>query len=266
MKSETPVSANPERLPSQSVRTVVSLFLLGHLFALAVAVVSNPQDNMTSLLFMKLGSLRFLSAYTEALWMESAYDFVYTYGNNEFVIALGSDHQIEADLTLPGGETRTIRIPDASQNSGLRYQRQKNLANNSARTVGQQGAESLVPAGLLESLMRETGAESGVIRTRRRLMQTMDLVMSTDPKTRDPNADRYWQVIYTGHGQLHDGRFSYQKVEDAGTTAPAGGAGATSSGAPATSAPPPAGPRPGTSSLPPPSTAAPPPQRRPNPR
>lgn len=266
MKTKSVVPANAQTLPSQSVRTVVSLLLLGHLFALAAAMLSNPQDNMASLLLMKLGNVRFLSAYTEALWMESAYDFVYTYGNNEFIIALGSDHQIEANLTLPGGETKTIRIPEVGRQSGLRKQRQKNLANNSARTVGQQGAESLVPAALLESLMRETGAESGVIRTKRHLMQTMDLVMSTDPKTRDPNADRYWQVIYTGHGQLHDGRFSYQKVEDAGATAPASGAAAPSPGAPATSAPPPASSRPGTSNLPAPATAAPPPQRRPNSR
>src|SRR5688500_11916297 len=106
MKSNPSDDPAAGRLPSQTVRTVVSLLLFVHLFALLAAMLSNPQDAMASRLLFKLGNVRFLSGYTEALWMESAYDFFYTYGNNEFVAALGTDHRMEAELTLAGGETQ----------------------------------------------------------------------------------------------------------------------------------------------------------------
>jgi hypothetical protein len=237
----------------------VSLLLFAHLFALLAAVLSNPADGMASRLFFKLGNVRFLSGYTEALWMESAYDFFYTYGNNDFVLALSTDHRMEAELTLAGGDKRTISIPDVGRFPRVRYQRYKNLCNNAARTIGQQGAESFVPAAVLESLMRSTDAVSGTIRTKRRLMQTMDLVTSSDSKARDPDDARYWRVVYSGYGQLRSGRsgpFTYSKLEDSGTTAPVGGAApATSAPSPSSAAPPP------STAAPPPSTTAPPPGR-----
>jgi hypothetical protein len=257
MKSAQTIEPDTDRLPSQTVRTVVSLLVFVHLFALLAAVLSNPQDGMASRLLFKLGNVRFLSGYTEALWMESAYDFFHTYGNNDFVIALGTDHRLEADLTLANGETRTVSVPEVGRFPGVRYQHYKNLCNNSARTVGQQGAESLVPAAVLERLMRSHEATAGTIRMKRHLLQTMDQVSSSDSKTRDPNDARYWRVIYSGYGTLRNGRFTYQKLEDAGTTAPVGGASAAApaASAPASSAPPP------STTAPPPSTAAPPPAR-----
>jgi hypothetical protein len=244
MKPATNPDPAAGRLPSQTVRTVVSLLLFVHLFALLAAMLSNPQDGMASRLLIRLGNVRFLSAYTETLWMESAYDFFYTYGSNEFVIALGTDHQIEADLTFPGGEVQTLQIPDERRFPRQRYQRMKNLCNNAARVVGQQGVESMIPAPLAESLLKSTGAESVTLRLKRRLMQTMDLVSSSSSAARDPYDDRYSRVIYTGYAQMRNGRPDYRKLEDAGGPVPAGGV---------------SGPAPPASTAPPPSTTAPPP-------
>jgi hypothetical protein len=253
----------PDRLPSQGVRTLVSLLLFAHLFALLAAMLSNPQDRMSSRLLNKLGNVPFLSAYTEALWMESAYDFFYTYGNNEFVIALGTDHQIEADLSFADGRTETLHIPDDSRFPRLSYQRVQNMCNNAARMVGQQGAEAIVPAAVAEGILRATGADAVTLRLKRRLMQTMDLVSSSSSAARNPYDRRYAQVIYTGYAQMRNGRVDYRKLEDAGgasTTRGAGGtAPASSTAPPSSSAPPP------SSAAPPPSSAAPPP-RRPVPR
>ncbi len=257
MKPLPNVEPATDRLPSQTVRTVATLLLFVHLFALLAAVASNPQDGMASRLLARLGNVRFLSAYTEALWMESAYDFFYTYfhtfGNNEFVLALSTDHQFEAELTFADGRTEAVHIPDDSRFPRMRDQRYKNLGNAAARYVGQQGAESLVPAALAESLLRSAGAETVKLSLKRRTLQTMDAVNSSSASSRDPYDPRYSRVIYTGFAQLRNGRVDYRKVEDAGGAAPGGGtSGATP---PASSAPPP------TSTAPPPATTAPPPSR-----
>jgi hypothetical protein len=246
-----------EPLPSQTVRTVASLLLFAHLFALLAAMLSTPLDMMTSRLLLSLGGVRFLSAYTEALWMESAYDFFYTYGNPEFVLALSTDHWMEAELVFADGRTQTLRIPDEHRFPRQRYQRYKNLCNNAARVVGRQGVESLAPAAVATGLLQSTGAESVTLRLKRRLMQTMDQVTSSSSSARDPYDRRYEQTIYTGFARKLPGRPEpdYRKLEEAGETAPTGGSPPSSSAPPATAAPPP------VTTAPPPLPTAPPPNR-----
>ena len=239
MKSTSSNEVDPSAppLPSQGLRTVLSLLLFVHLFALSVALLSNPRDGMTSPLLNKLGGMRLLSGYLQMLWMDMSYDYFHTYGPLEFVAPLGTDHVAEVELKFADGSTRTLHSPAANLFPRQRYLRYKSLWNNAARTVGQQGAESMLPAMVLESLLRQTGAESATLTLKRHLPMSMDRAQSNEPKDRDPFDDRYYQTLYTGYGQMRNGRFTFQKLEDAGDSAPAA-AGA----APAAAAPPPAKP------------------------
>lgn len=233
----------PPALPSQTFRTVVSLLLFVHLFALGVAMLSNPRDGMASRLLYRLGQVRLLSSYLEVLWMDMSYDYFHTYGPLEFVAPLGTDHLAEIELKYADGRSETLNSPADGLFPPQRKRRYMNLWNNAARTVGQQAAESLLPATIAKSLLTQTGAQSATIKIKRHNPQGMDQARSTDVKARNPMDPSYYQLLYTGYGQLKNGQFAFQKVEDAGGSAPATGsaapATASPAGAPAAAAPPP---------------------------
>ena len=235
----TEVDPPPPPLPSQGVRTVLSLLLFVHLFALAVALLSNPRDGMASPLLYKLGGMRLLSGYLQVIWMDMSYDYFHTYGPLEFVAPLGTDHVADVELKFADGSTNTLHSPVGELFPRQRYLRYKNLWNNAARTVGQQGAESMLPAMIVESVLRQSGAESATLTLKRHLPMSMERAQSTYPKDRDPFDARFYQTLFTGYGQLRNGRFTFQKLEDAGDSAPAAGQGAAAGAAPAAAAPPP---------------------------
>jgi hypothetical protein len=220
MQSEPDPGTTP--LPSQGFRTVVSLLLFVHLFCLGVAMLSNPRDAMASQLLFKLGRVRLLSAYLEVLWMDMSYDYFHTYGPMEFVAPLGTDHLAEAELKFADGTTQTLVSPE-SRAFPLRFRRYQNLWNNAARTIGQQSTESVLPAMITESLLKRTGAESVTLRIKRHLPMGMDQARSTETKARDPFDPRYYQTLYTGYGQLSNGKPVFQKLQAAGDVAPAAG-------------------------------------------
>jgi hypothetical protein len=233
MKSTEPSSApsnasDPPRL-SQGVRTILSLVLFVHLFALGVAMLSNPRDGMTSPLLLRLGGIRFLSGYLQLLWMDLGYDYFHTYGYNEFVASISSDHQAEIELKMADGSTQTIVSPPVDL-PAFRARRYTNLWNSAGRTVGESGVESVLPDMVAESLLRQRGAEMATIRIQRRLPLTIEQAGSRGRQPADAP-----RTVYTGVGQMKSGQFIYQKLESTGDTAPAAGSPAS---APASSAPP----------------------------
>jgi hypothetical protein len=219
------------QLPSQKFRTVASLLLFIHLFALAIALVSNPRDGMASPLLFRLGSVRFLNAYLQTLWMDLGYDYFHTYGNNEFVASISSDHAAEIELKLADGSTRTIVSPDP-QLPGYRAMRYQNLWNSAGSTVGTTGAESLLPALIAERLLRENEATMATIRIKRHVPVTVDRASSSAAR-RDANDIASFRTVYTGVGQLRNDQFTFQKLESAGDSAPAAGAPVSTAAPPA---------------------------------
>jgi hypothetical protein len=237
--------ADPQ-LPSQAFRTIISELLFVHLFALGVAMLSNPRDGMASPLLLRLGGIRFLSSYLQLVWMDLGYDYFHSYGNNEFVAAISSNHQAEIELKMPDGSTQTVLSPAAGLPS-FRAQRYTNLWNSAGRFVGQSGVESFVPDMVVESLLRQYGAVSATIRIQRRVPITIE-----QAQRQSAPAEGSLTTAYTGVGTLKNGQFLYQKLEATGDTAPAVGAAATSppAGAPAARRPP-DGSMPGGGSSPP---------------
>jgi hypothetical protein len=248
MRTDSPAEDLSHQLPSQSVRTVATLVLFVHLFAVAAAMISNPQDMMRSQLLSKLGGVPFLAAYTRLLWMAGAYDFYYTYyhvapDSPDFLAVRGAEHEFEVELTYADGRSETVRIPEVGKKPHLRFERERNLVDGATFTIGQQGAESFVPAGIAQHMLLNTNAQTVNVRLVRWTPLTMPLVRSTDPRERDPHDARYRKVVYTGIAQMRNGKPSFQKLETVEQSAPT-----TSAPAPSTAAPPP-------------STAAPPPRR-----
>jgi len=231
MKHDSTLDEPPAaQWPSQGVRTVVSLLLFVHLFALAIAMTSRATTVETefgpagSELLSRMRDVPFLMRYLQFLELDESYNNAWTQGG-----PLDSDHAIEVVLEFkdPRADQLTIRIPADRLWPPLREERYRSLALTAAALVGNSQRENILPQAIAEKLVGEHGATGGTIRIRRHFPQSPQEAASLDDAVADPNSDRYYETVYEARILVNDGDVSLLKSESPGTAAPAATGGAT---------------------------------------
>lgn len=207
----------PDALLSHGARTAISFLLFLHLFALAVAVFSNPP---ASGLLQGLRRAPGVTEYLQLLHMDLSYRF-----HLMLVDDLDMDYFIEADLQTRDGEQRHVVLPSPDLKPGIRYRRQERLAwqvayqTLLARSGGSSG-DGLVPQAIATTLLAENEAIGGVIRCRGHLLQSPEQAASLDPAVRDPYHPRFYRTVYEANVRLFDGEVLLVRAADRGETAP----------------------------------------------
>lgn len=228
-------------LPDPLVRTVVSLFLVFHLFALGVAALSSSgNDQATSPLM--LGLRQIPAWYLQLLDMDLNYKFYLTYGE-----IFDVDQQLQIDMTLPDGSTKQVVIPEENIWPHARELRYQMLAAGVAGAVGNDAIEPLLPQALAGAVMAPVQSPRATFRCRGHFVLNMDDARSPDLTLSDPYNERRYRTLYEAQVvRTDEGQVSLVKTSDDDAIF---GGGATN--APATTAPPPsatapAAPVPGT--------------------
>ena len=218
------------RWPSQGLRTIASLLIFIHLFALATAMTSRATTVDTefgtadSAILSRMRDVPLMMDYLQLLEMDESYSYTWTQGG-----PMDSASRIELELDVKGanGEPLTLTIPEAQYWPPLRDQRHRTLAGTAATLVGNEGLENIIPQALAERFVAEHGAKSGTIRIIRHYPQSPAEAASLDEIIADPQSDRYFETIYEARVLVNDGNVSLLKSESPGTAAPAAGGRAT---------------------------------------
>ncbi len=188
--------------PSSAARTTVTLLLLLHLFALAVAVLSNEP---ASGLFIALRSTPGLVPYLQLLGQDNSYRTDYTVGSfRTEQITNGDvdvDFRLEASLKMADGSENQVILPDPAL-GGARYRRYQHLAWQvasqaiNAERSGDEGPESILPKAIGTSLLQQYGAKDMRFRCRGHLPQLIQDVNSSDTQLGNPQSEHYFTTPY----------------------------------------------------------------------
>ena len=213
-KTSSRHNESPAELPA-NVRTIISLVLFVHLFAVVLAIATNfgPLSELR-------GGLRvnFLMRYLQLLNMDSAYNFHYMYGD-----PLDFDQMIEVELG--GGESeeaRTVQLPESGLGNGLRRRRYEQLAQSVAEQAGNEDTEHILPGAIATHLMSEYDTSELNFRCRTHFGQSSEDAGALDPAQADPFDERYYQTMYEARIWLDDvGELQFLKSETSQSAAPA---------------------------------------------
>lgn len=216
-------------LPSEGVRSLVSLLLIIHLFGVAVVLYSNasrsltgddPQRQANSL----CQSLRvpFLVPYVQYLFQDEASNQRnYRLTHDEFI---DLDYRVTFDLKLPDGKVEKVVFPAEGLWPGQRRQRMQALANKAGqRLVLEQtlpGEENVLPRILAQQLVNKYGAKSGTIVIRGHQVIEPNRVDGTDVALADPMNAAYYMTPYEATLLVQNGTVKLLKATAAGETAP----------------------------------------------
>lgn len=211
MSADSPASQDEPALPSVEVRTVVSFLIVVHLFAVFAGLAFTP--GMSSQLGQRLASLPALTQYRQLFDMNLAYTYHLMFGGEE----LDYDHQIDVELELADGATRTVTIPPADiwpRSRNLRYQM---LALNTASMVGQDTVEGTLPQGITSALLDQNDATRGTFRCRVHSPLGRDRILAGA----DPQAADTWRTVYSAViWKTDQGQVRLLKQESAMESAP----------------------------------------------
>lgn len=219
-----PEAAVDPRWPSQGIRTVASLALFIHLFAVGIAMTSRATtiDTETgpagSELLTRVRGVPLLMQYLQLLELDESYNFAWTQGG-----PMDAGNSIEVDLEYVDQDAgpRTVRIPQDLYWPPLRAERHRNLTLTAAALVGNENQENIIPQAIAERLIANLGAASGTIRIVRHYPQSPLESASLDTAVADPFNARYYDTIYEARILVNDGKVSLLKSESPGTSAPA---------------------------------------------
>lgn len=166
---------------SDGVRTVISLVLFVHLFALGLLFLSNFEGgDWDSVLLRRMKIV--LRPYLYPLWLDRPYHYHLTYAE-----PLDFDHYIEVALTEKDSPEETIvRLPAEDLGIGQRRQRYLQLAWHFARRAELPTADELLPLTIGAGLIRQHDATRAQVRCfRKRPLFFDEVVAGTNTEVPD---------------------------------------------------------------------------------
>ena len=211
---------NASAMPADWLRTLVSFLIFLHLFALAVAVLSNwnPSD-----LALRLRRVPLIKPYIEYLSFDQSYVPLYgfTFGMPE-----DTDSKIEVSLKLKDGSERTWILPDKDIWPRQRRRHEARLVETAADMTGEdyRNFQSIVPQAIAEHIVaQEPEATSGIIRCTRQLQQPLVDLSSSNESQRDPYRTDLFRPLYEARILISGSGVHLLKSESAAEVAqPAG--------------------------------------------
>ncbi|HEV3418036.1 MAG TPA: hypothetical protein VG056_14515, partial [Pirellulales bacterium] len=124
-----PVPSPEMRMPGQQVRTIVTLLLLLHLFAVWLAIMTSSESGASSLLRDIKEVPRFIEAYLTQFWLDRGYDYYLMNDQNW-------DFHLEATVKYADGHSEgPILLPEPDLWLGERRQRYQQLAGFVAQDI-----------------------------------------------------------------------------------------------------------------------------------
>lgn len=223
MASGSPVDRSSDdqvKSPADTVRSLVSLFLVLHLLCLVIAFASSVAPSP-----LQLRLLGVLRPYVRVL----NFELPYSQYNLTQASELDVDHRLEI---LPQGRDENdpdswIRLPDRGFRGGERYKRYQRLAQQMGRfnqlsmMMPDMGAVvgKLAQAVAAHFLyQRETKPQQ--VRCRRHFLQSIDAITRGSKEERDPYSRTFFRVAYAANVVVDEaGNVSVVKIEMASEVA-----------------------------------------------
>lgn len=174
----TATSNDPAAHVPQGPRTLISLLLFVHMFALGLVFFSNFEGgDWDSVLLGRMKSV--VRPYLYPLWLDRPYHYHLTYGHE-----LDFDHYIDVALVAPASsEESIVRLPDDSLGIGPRRERYERLAWHFARGLEAQPQAELLPLAIGGALVKQHDAARGQVRLFRKRPLFLDDVLAGAQRT-----------------------------------------------------------------------------------
>ncbi|HET6882372.1 MAG TPA: hypothetical protein VFI31_19560 [Pirellulales bacterium] len=199
-------------------RAVVSFLIFVHLFALAVAVLSNWNPSTLSIRLRQ--NVPLVKPYLQALAMDQAYLPLY---GLTFAMEEDTDMAVDLELQLPDGTQRQITLPSNGLWPRERWRRDARLAETAGDLTGERfkNIESLLPQAIAAHYVAKYGTKGGTIRFTRHKLLSLEALGSSDPALRDPYNPIFYTRVYEARIILVGGSVQLLKKEAAAEVAPA---------------------------------------------
>jgi hypothetical protein len=202
MKPSTPDSdaAAAPGMPSEAVRTIVTLLLFIHLFAVGLAIMTSSESGASVLLRDIKERTPFLEPYLTQLWLDHGYDYYLMNDQNW-------DFRLEATVRYGDGHVGAPMIlPDPDLWSGERRQRYQQLAgfmgNYIARATAPEASaldgerKLLLPEAIGGGFLRSNPkAESVSLKCVFHRGISREELRSENPRDRDPEGPQYFTSV-----------------------------------------------------------------------
>lgn len=217
MVSESDPQTHPAEaaLPSQGVRTTVSLLLFMHLFSLAVVIGSGATATQIPVpnIFSGLRNAKPLVAWGQFLFQDVTYKYALTTGDVSDV-----DHAFVVELVMPDGSEQQVVLPGEDLWPRQREQRLQTLARVAAGQASDDQFGSVLPGGVAQSLVTALGATRGNVRVQSHRVQSPTNVSAADEALRNPYSPSFYGTEYDARVLVDgSGRVNLMKQQIAGS-------------------------------------------------
>jgi len=180
------------QLPDSPARTLWSFLIFIHLFCVAITLTGN-----LGISTLQGRLLDLFNPYAKTLHFDvSGIPYHYFHSTEE---TLDVDHYVTLETAGDESGPTTRSLPDVGYQGGQRRQRYQRLA----RILGfyadsEEGANTaaLIAGGFAGRMLRESGAERGVIRYQQHHLQPLEGVREGNAEQRDPHSSIYDVVGY----------------------------------------------------------------------
>ncbi len=188
-------SVSSARMPSEGIRTVVSLLLFVHIFVVFLAVMTSSDSGAADFL-RDMKERTGLDSYLTQLWLDRGYDYYLMNDQNwdfhlEATVHYADGHA-DDPLVLPEPKLAPERRQRYQQLAGLVAQNIARAASPDAREIDAE-RKSLLPQSIGGALLQQhPGAESVGIKCIFHRGISRDELRSENPKDNDPFNPQYF--------------------------------------------------------------------------
>ena len=179
-------------MPGETVRGLVSLWVLFHLFGVGLALSNNPNFERQSRLVSAIKSTPGLDQYMRGLWLDVPYSYRFTWGQQP----QDADHAIEIEVIDADGKTIDTQEFPPKGAHGEQAERSGMLARQAALPVYNDVPNSVFAEKIGGAILEQTGAKEVKFRIRRHSPLSMDDMKGADPAMRDPENARTKTNVY----------------------------------------------------------------------
>jgi hypothetical protein len=198
--TSTTSGTSPKELP-QALRTLISLLLFVHLFALAVIVLAHT--GQSELAAQVRQRVPLLQPYLRRLWMDHTYTYS-DYVNPQPTVRLDAQYHLEVDYEYADGSTRRLELPGNGDWLETRLRRYLTLARSMAAVAGED-IEAEYASMLASGLLAE---DRDAVSLRLACVERFTPTTSEEPPDH-PNAVRgddgaYYATVYRCRAWIND--------------------------------------------------------------
>jgi len=211
----TDVTTSDADLPSQGVRTFVTLAIIVHLVAITVALGAYTEPSRLLIVLKKV-----FAPYTRTLKFDVVGRY---YSGARWHLTHASetdvDFAVEVDAELPGGKTEAVILPP-SVRPGIRWRRYQTLANAAGSVAANDELQSILARSIAASALENLDAHRGTVTVRGHYLPSLKDFNSMDPARSNPMDKMYFANLYEAQVFAQAGQVELLKKSSAAEVAP----------------------------------------------